>query len=123
MMKWILLLALFTNCNKNEPVASVNNTEDTTIHTHLTLDNKVGDIVNHTAFKGFGEIEFQGSHTPPEKALRGKGYFSDNNATMKKASANPITFRRESDPTIIETMRNGSEKEKAAIVQTVSKNW
>jgi len=56
MMKWILLLALFTNCNKNEPVASVNNTEDTTIHTHLTLDNKVGDIVNHTAFKGFGEL-------------------------------------------------------------------
>jgi len=55
-MKWISLLALFSNCNNNVPVASVNNTEDTTIHTHLTLDNKVGDIVNHPAFKGFGEL-------------------------------------------------------------------
>jgi len=52
----ILLFALFSNCNKNEPVAFVNDTANTTIHTHLTLDNKVGDIVSHTSFEGFSEM-------------------------------------------------------------------
>ena len=46
----------FSNCNKNEPVAFINDTEKPTIHIHLTLDNKVGDIVNHAAFRGFGEM-------------------------------------------------------------------
>src|SRR5687768_16877428 len=56
-MNWILLLALFLKCNKNEPVASVNNTvENKAINTHLTLSHKVRDIVNHTAFQGFGEM-------------------------------------------------------------------
>jgi hypothetical protein len=75
-------------------------------------------------FSGFGELKFKGSDSSPEKILRGEGHFSDiNTATMKKASANPITLRRESDQTIIETMLNGSEMEKAAIVQRVSKTW
>jgi acetyl esterase/lipase len=57
MMKWILLLALFSNCNKNEPVASVNNTGgNKTIHPPLTLNHNVRDIVNHAAFQGFGEM-------------------------------------------------------------------
>jgi len=43
-MKWILLFALFSNCDKNKLVAFVNDTGNTTIHTHLTPDDKVGDI-------------------------------------------------------------------------------
>jgi len=56
-MQWILLLALFLKCNKNEPVISVNDTaHNNAIHSRLTLSDKVGDIVNHPAFKGFGEM-------------------------------------------------------------------
>ena len=56
-MKWILLLALFSKCNKNEPVISVNDTDrKNAIHSHLTLNDKVLDIVNHPAFHGFGEM-------------------------------------------------------------------
>ena len=86
----------------------------------------VGKFQNNISmpFSGFGELQFRASHTSPEKILRAEGHFSDiNAATMQEASANPITLRRESDRTIIEIMVNGSEKEKAAIVHTVSKNW
>ena len=57
MLKWILLLTLFTNCNNNQIVAFGNKTKvNDTIITPLTLDHKVRDIVNHTAFQGFGEL-------------------------------------------------------------------
>jgi len=56
-MKWMLLIVLFSNCNKNEYVVSINDTvENGTVHKSLTLSNNVGDIVNHTAFRGFGEM-------------------------------------------------------------------
>jgi len=60
-MQWILLLALFLKCNKNEPVISLNDTaHNNAIHSRLTLSDKVGDIVNHPAFKGFGEMLLPG---------------------------------------------------------------
>ncbi len=56
-MKWMLLIALFSHCNKNEPVASGNNREENkTIQTLLTMNDNVGDIVSHRAFRGFGEM-------------------------------------------------------------------
>jgi acetyl esterase/lipase len=55
-MKWILLITFFINCNKFRPVAFVNEGGNNTIQMPLTLSHKVGDIVNHTAFQGFGEM-------------------------------------------------------------------
>jgi len=56
-MKWVLLLAFFSKCNNNGPVASMHNTGgNITIDTLLTLNHRVGDIINHTAFQGFGEM-------------------------------------------------------------------
>src|SRR3954467_2012218 len=56
-MKWMLLIALFSNCIKNGTAVSVNKTAgNKTIHTHLTLNHTIGDIVNHAAFQGFGEL-------------------------------------------------------------------
>ena len=56
-MKWILLFALFSNCTKNEPVVSVNDaSRNIRVHGPLTLRHTVGDLVNHTAFQGFGEL-------------------------------------------------------------------
>jgi len=56
-MKWMLLIALFSHCNKNELVASGNNREENkTIQTLLTVNDNVRDIVSHPSFKSFGEI-------------------------------------------------------------------
>ena len=53
---WLILIALFSTCTKNEPDASKNDPNVTnTIHTPLTLDHQIGDVVSHPAFQGFGE--------------------------------------------------------------------
>ena len=56
-MKWILLLALFSVCNSNPMRTSETRTRgNDTGMTHLTLNNKVQDIVDHPSFEGFGEM-------------------------------------------------------------------
>lgn len=56
-MKWILLIAFFSSCNRNNLVVSVNKIEENSaIHDHLTLNDSIEDIVNHTAFQGYGEM-------------------------------------------------------------------
>lgn len=42
-----------SNDNSNEKKYSVDTDK---MHSHLTINNTVGDIVNHPAFKGFGEL-------------------------------------------------------------------
>ena len=56
-MKWLLLLALFSKHNKNEPLIGINAPDQNkTTYSHLTLNNTVRDIVNHPAFHGFCEM-------------------------------------------------------------------
>jgi hypothetical protein len=56
-MKWVLLLAFSLNCTTKEAETLMSNTgENITTDTLLTLSQRVGDIVNHTAFHGFGEL-------------------------------------------------------------------
>lgn len=56
-IKWIVLVALFTECIKSELMTSVTNqVENTAAHTLLTLDQHVQDIVDHTAFQGFSQL-------------------------------------------------------------------
>jgi len=57
----VILLATLLGCTNNEPKgANITNHDsaDILIHTdqHLTTENQVRDIVNHPAFKGFGEL-------------------------------------------------------------------
>ncbi|MCU7550438.1 alpha/beta hydrolase [Chitinophagaceae bacterium LB-8] len=56
-MKWVLLLALLSNCTKKEADISMSNAGgNITIDTLLTLSHRVGDITTHSAFQGFGEL-------------------------------------------------------------------
>jgi acetyl esterase/lipase len=56
-MKWVLLLALLSNCTKQEAETSMSKTEENIrIDSLLTLGHRVGDMVNHSAFQGFGEL-------------------------------------------------------------------
>jgi hypothetical protein len=56
-MKWVLLLAVLSYCAKKEVDSSMSNTsENLIIGSVLTLSHRVGDIVNHKAFNGFGEL-------------------------------------------------------------------
>lgn len=54
----VLTIALF-NCTGKDSVNAKDNTnpkESENMNIHLTTDNYVRDIVNHPAFKGFGEL-------------------------------------------------------------------
>lgn len=56
-MKWVLLVALLSYCTKKEADSYTSAIgEKITTDTVLTLSNRVGDIVNHKAFNGFGEL-------------------------------------------------------------------
>lgn len=54
---WLFLSAFFLLSMNIESQPSVYKTgDDQTVENHLTLDNSVHDIVNHPAFRGFGEL-------------------------------------------------------------------
>jgi acetyl esterase/lipase len=56
-MNWMLLVVSFWGCINQEPVAGRKFTEDhKMLHAPLTLTHTVKDIVNHSAFQGFGNL-------------------------------------------------------------------
>jgi len=117
-MKWMLLIALFSNYNKNEPVASVNNTvEDGTVHTYLTLSHNVGDIANHTAFQGFGEmlLPWKNNSSYYNTSLRDVGslmpYHSNVRPDVVLSSVNHMINDVNSGKTIFYDFYSGQQKQ------------
>jgi acetyl esterase/lipase len=58
-----LLMVILLSCTKKDTIRAGNNTiesessgETSKMYNHLTTNNYVSDIVNHPAFKGFGEL-------------------------------------------------------------------
>ncbi len=58
-----LLMVIFLSCTNSDPIQAENDSYETKfskesdeMDKHLTTSNNVSDIVNHKAFKGFGEL-------------------------------------------------------------------
>lgn len=70
-----LMMTSFAQAEGNDVVPSVGNAEQTTTEQmsgekgrHLSTDSRIGDILNHPAFAGFGSLILPRDDAPTTKA-------------------------------------------------------
>jgi acetyl esterase/lipase len=75
MVMWIVISSILLVSMNVEPVTSVKTKEDQMENNHLSLSDSIGDIVNHPAFRGYGEqfLPWQNNASYYDTSLRNVG--------------------------------------------------